>query len=161
MPSCQSCSADILEATYRRHLGFCKPCWRRKLNREIGETEYGRLYDQVFVKPTLRSGRYLDCWLWVELYFASTLSQTRYQGTAEYLFLPSPRIVGVENPRQYRARMAERIVDLETCVRRLGAETPDDAEDTTDMLVKASELRRLADAWLEFYLQRHPHWSAV
>lgn len=160
MAVCGNCGVEILEATAARHLGLCKHCWRRKLELEIGGTAYGREYDRVFRNPRLRSAKYLDCWLWVELYFASTLSETRHRGTAEYLFIPVPRIAGVTTPYAYRLRMQERISDMEHCIRRIAPENADDLADMTVMLRTAAELRQLIDIWLTFYVERHKHWAA-
>lgn len=159
MAVCGNCGVEILEATAARHLGLCKHCWRRKLELEIGGTAYGREYDRVFRNPRLHSAKYLDCWLWVELYFASTLSETRYSGTAEYLFIPVPRIAGVTTPHVYRLRMQERISDMEHCIRRIAPESADDEADMTVMLRTAAELRQLIDIWLTFYVERHKHWA--
>jgi hypothetical protein len=62
-----SCGAKILDSTFQRTDGLCKPCWKDRRRKKIGETPFGIAYDTYFRQPHRLTEKYFDCWIELEL----------------------------------------------------------------------------------------------
>lgn len=59
---CASCGAKILDSTFQRTSGLCKPCWKDHRWKKIGETPFGVAYDTYFHQLRRLTEKYFDCY---------------------------------------------------------------------------------------------------
>ena len=93
---CTSCGAKILDGTFQRTGGLCKPCWKDRRRKKIGETPFGIAYDTYFRQPHRLTEKYFDCWIELELTIAGPLFSARNDGDVSFVFKKSA-IAGVKD----------------------------------------------------------------
>src|SRR5215813_2472425 len=86
---CDSCGAKILDSTFQRTGGLCKPCWKYQRRKKIGETPFGIAYDTYFRQPPCLTEKYFNCWMELELTIAGPLFAARNDGDVSFVFKKS------------------------------------------------------------------------
>src|SRR4051812_33901715 len=105
MATCDQCSAEILETTAARTGGLCRPCALKRVTDEIGTTQFGRLYEDIWHRPKLATEKYRDCWFQAELQLAGPLFASRTSGDLEYVFRSRDQFDRSKNPLELAAWM--------------------------------------------------------
>src|SRR4026207_288004 len=82
---CNNCGAKILQSTSERTRGLCKPCWKDKRRKRIGETAFGKAYDTYFHRPGCLAEKYFDCWIDLELKVSGPLYAARDEGDVRFI----------------------------------------------------------------------------
>jgi hypothetical protein len=146
---CVSCGAKILDDTFRRTGGLCKPCWKDQRRKKIGETPFGIAYDTYFQQPRRLTEKYFDCWIELELTIAGPLFAAREDGNVSFVFKKSA-IAGVKDFDDLIAWMNGQIARFRDRVRNTEASTPAEASDRDVLLTRADDLEALIGLWREF-----------
>ena len=147
---CASCGAKILDSTFQRTGGLCKPCWKNQRKKKIGETPFGIAYDTYFRQPPRLTGKkYFDCWVELELTIAGPLFAARDNGDVSFVFKKSA-IAGVKESDDLIAWMNGQIARFRDRVRNTEASTPAEASNRDVLLTRAADLEALIGLWPEF-----------
>ena len=146
---CASCGAKILDSTFQRTGGLCKPCWKNQRRKKIGETPFGLAYDTYFRRPPRLTEKYFDCWMELELTIAGPLFAARDGGDVSFVFKKSA-IAGVKNFDDLIVWMNDQIARFCNRVRNTEASTPAEASNRDVLLTRAAELEALIGLWPEF-----------
>jgi hypothetical protein len=146
---CNSCGAKILDSTFQRTGGLCKPCWKDRRRKKIGETPFGIAYDTYFRQPHRLTEKYFDCWIELELTIAGPLFSARNDGDVSFVFKKSA-IAGVKDFDDLIAWMNGQIASFRERVRNTEASTPAEASDRDVLLTRSDDLEALIGLWPEF-----------
>jgi hypothetical protein len=146
---CNICRAKILDSTFHRTGGLCKPCWKDQRRKKIGETPFGIAYDTYFHQPRRLTEKYFDCWIELELTIAGPLFSARCGGDVSFVFQQSA-IDGVKDFDDLMAWMNGQIARFRDRVRNTEASTPAEASNRDVLLTRAAELEALIGLWPEF-----------
>jgi hypothetical protein len=146
---CNSCRAKILDSTFQRTGGLCKPCWKDRRRKKIGETPFGIAYDTYFRQPHRLTEKYFDCWIELELTIAGPLFSARNDGDVSFVF-KKPAIAGVKDFDDLIAWMNGQIASFRERVRNTEASTPAEASDRDVLLTRSDDLEALIGLWTEF-----------
>src|SRR5262245_17010285 len=146
---CTSCGAKILDSTFQRTGGLCKPCWKDQRRKKIGETPFGIAYDTYFRQPHRLTEKYFDCWIELELTIAGPLFSARNDGDVSFVFKKSA-IAGVKDFDDLIAWMNGQIASFRERVRNTEASTPADESDRDVLLTRSDDLEALIGPWHEF-----------
>jgi hypothetical protein len=146
---CNSCGAKILASTYQRTGSLCKPCWKDRRRKRIGETPFGKAYDNYFRQPGRLAEKYFNCWIELELTIAGPLFSAREEGNVRYVFRKNA-IAGVENFDDLIAWMKGQFARFRNRVCEIEPVTPDDTRSRDVLLSRVAELEVLISLWPEF-----------
>jgi hypothetical protein len=146
---CASCGAKILDDTFQRTGGLCKPCWKDQRRKKIGETPFGIAYDTYFRPPHRLTEKYFNCWMELELTIAGPIFAARNDGNVSFVFKKSA-IAGVKDFDDLMAWMNGQIACFRDRVRNTKASTPAEASNRDVLLTRATDLEALIGLWPEF-----------
>ena len=146
---CNSCGTKILDSAFQRTFGLCKPCWKDRRRKKIGETPFGIAYDTYFRQPHRLTEKYFDCWIELELTIAGPLFSARNDGDVSFVFKKSA-IAGVKDFDDLIAWMNGQISSFRERVRNTVASTPAEASNRDILLTRAADLEALIGLWPEF-----------
>jgi hypothetical protein len=146
---CTSCGAKILEATFHRTSGLCKPCWKTERRKRIGQTPFGIAYDTHFHRPGRLAGEFFDYWIDLELRIAGPLFAARDRGDVRYVF-KKKRIDGVENFNDLVAWMNSQVAHFRNRVLVKEATSSEEARSRDALLSRAADLEALIALWPDF-----------
>jgi len=147
---CNSCGTKILDSAFQRTFGLCKPCWKDRRRKKIGETPFGIAYDTYFRQPPRLTGKkYFDCWVELEITIAGPLFAARDNGDVSFVFKKSA-IAGVKDFDDLIAWMNGQIARFRDRVRNTEASTPAEASNRDILLTRAADLEALIGLWPEF-----------
>ncbi len=152
---CRQCSATVLETTFQRTDGLCKPCWREQRRINIGKTRFGKTYDDYFHQPGRVGERYFDCWKSLELDIAGSLWEARNSGDFSYVFRQQI-FDEVNNFDDLIAWTMKRINRFRNEVCEIYLRTNGDTDSRDNLLSKASELEKLIELWIELEREDNP-----